>query len=109
PRTEDGRGLDHFGFPEELLDRPEEVEVRKGGKRRPRVKVLEVVGIPGVEYRSGGGAIRVNAVLAREVYKRTGEVHEWVYVTTLPLGRRAGRWWRSMGGGGRWRTRGSGS
>jgi hypothetical protein len=90
--VEDVRGLARLAE-----HRPEEVEVRKGGKRRPRVKVLEVAGIPGVEYRSGGGAIRVNAVLAREVDKRTGEVHEWVYVTTLPLGRRAGRWVEEYG------------
>lgn len=44
------------------------------------------------------------AVLAREKDKRTGEVREWVYVNTLPLGQRVDRWVESMGGGGRWKT-----
>jgi hypothetical protein len=71
--------------------------VKKGGKKRPRTKELEVSGIPGVEYTSDGCTVRVNAVLARDVDKETGEVHEWVYVTTLPLGRHPEKWVEKYG------------
>lgn len=76
---------------------PREAQVRKGGKRKGRVKTLAVSKIPDVEYCSDGHTIRVNAVLARDVDKETGEAHESVYVTTSPLGRQVGEWIEEYG------------
>jgi hypothetical protein len=90
--VEDVRGLSRL--PEH---KPQAAKVKKGGKKRPRTKELEVSGIPGVEYTSDGCTMRVNAVLTRHVDKETGEVHEWVYVTTLPLGRHPEKWIEKYG------------
>lgn len=90
--VEDVRGLSRLPG-----HKPQPAKVTKGGKKRPRTKELEVSGIPGVEYTSDGCTIRVNAVLVRDVDKETGEVHEWVYVTTLPLGRHPEKWVEKYG------------